>query len=132
MFRLQTSIIAGCLTMAICVLPTIIRTTEEASGSSGSYKEGAYTGSRKIPCYYGNCFALRYAGRIDMVILAMGRIVGESAALLFTSGLSYNMPSGFFSNYVQWTYTYIAFVSNSKRGGFSDALNVALQQLLFY
>ena len=43
-----------------------------------------------------SCLALS-AGVLTAVILAMGRIVGESAALLFTSGLSYNMPSGFFS-----------------------------------
>ncbi len=66
LFRLQTSIIAGCLTMAICVLPTIIRTTEEALlAVRVPIKKVLWHWGRKIPCYYGNCFALRYAGRID-------------------------------------------------------------------
>ncbi|QEY33641.1 phosphate ABC transporter permease PstA [Caproiciproducens galactitolivorans] len=98
LFRLQTSILAGCLTMSITVLPTIIRTTEEALLSvPDAYKEGAMAlGAGKLRVVMGMVLPCALPGVLTAVILAMGRIVGESAALLFTSGLSYNMPRGFF------------------------------------
>lgn len=97
MFRLQTSILAGCLTMTICILPTIIRTTEESLLSvPSSYKEGAMAlGAGKLRVIMGIVLPCAMPGVLTAVILAMGRIVGESAALLFTSGLAYNMPKGF-------------------------------------
>jgi len=98
LFRLQTSILAGCLTMSLCILPTIIRTTEESLLSVPSnYKEGAMAlGAGKLRVVMGIVLPCAMPGVLTAVILAMGRIVGESAALLFTSGLSYNMPKGFF------------------------------------
>ena len=99
LFRLETSILAGCLTMSICILPTIIRTTEESLLSVPSaYKEGAMAlGAGKLRVVMGIVLPCAMPGVLTAVILAMGRIVGESAALLFTSGLSYNMPRGFWS-----------------------------------
>lgn len=98
LFRLQTSILAGCLTMSITILPTIIRTTEESLLSvPEAYKEGAMAlGAGKLRIVMGIVLPCAMPGVLTAVILAMGRIVGESAALLFTSGLSYNMPRGFF------------------------------------
>lgn len=98
LFRLQTSILAGCLTMSITILPTIIRTTEESLLSvPDAYKEGAMAlGAGKLRVVMGIVLPCAMPGVLTAVILAMGRIVGESAALLFTSGLSYNMPRGFF------------------------------------
>ncbi|MCY1712803.1 phosphate ABC transporter permease PstA [Caproiciproducens galactitolivorans] len=98
LFRLQTSILAGCLTMSITILPTIIRTTEESLLSvPEAYKEGAMAlGAGKLRVVMGIVLPCAMPGVLTAVILAMGRIVGESAALLFTSGLSYNMPRGFF------------------------------------
>jgi len=97
MFRLGTSILAGCLTMTICILPTIIRTTEESLISvPSSYKEGAMAlGAGKLRVIVGIVLPCAMPGVLTAVILAMGRIVGESAALLYTSGLTYNMPKGF-------------------------------------
>jgi phosphate transport system permease protein len=97
LFRLQTSILAGCLTMTICILPTIIRTTEESLlAVPSSYKEGAMAlGAGKLRVIIGIVLPCAMPGVLTAVILAMGRIVGESAALLFTSGLAYNMPKGF-------------------------------------
>jgi len=99
LFRLQTSILAGCLTMSICILPTIIRTTEESLlAVPSAYKEGAMAlGAGKLRVVMGIVLPCAMPGVLTAVILAMGRIVGESAALLFTSGLSYNMPRGFWS-----------------------------------
>jgi phosphate transport system permease protein len=99
LFRLQTSILAGSLTMAISILPTIVRTTEESLlAVPESYKEGAMAiGAGKLRVVLGIVLPCAMPGVLTAEILAMGRIVGESAALLFTSGLSYNMPKGFIS-----------------------------------
>ncbi len=99
LFRLQTSILAGSLTMAICILPTIIRTTEESLLSvPSSYKEGAMAlGAGKLHVIGGIVLPCAMPGVLTGVILAVGRIVGESAALLFTSGLGFNMPNGGFA-----------------------------------
>ena len=94
LFRLNTSILAGCLTMTICILPTIVRTTEESLlAVPSSYKEGAMAlGAGKLRVVLGIVLPCAMPGVLTSVILAMGRIVGESAALLYTAGLSYYMP----------------------------------------
>lgn len=98
MFRMGTSILAGCLTMTLCILPTIVRTTEESLlAVPGSYKEGAMAlGAGKLRVILGIVLPCAIPGILTAIILAMGRIVGESAALLYTSGMSYNMPKDFF------------------------------------
>lgn len=95
-----TSIIAGCLTMTLCVLPTIIRTTEETLMSvPEGYKEGAIAlGVGKLRIIIDIVLPCSISGIITSVILAIGRILGESAALLYTSGMAYNMPKNFFSH----------------------------------
>ena len=82
----------------ICILPTIVRTTEESLlAVPGSYKEGAMAlGAGKLRVILGIVLPCAVPGILTAVILAMGRIVGESAALLYTSGMSYNMPKDFF------------------------------------
>lgn len=100
LLRLQTSILAGCLTMALCVLPIIIRTTEEALLSvPRAYRDGALAlGAGKLRVVLGIILPGALPGILTAVVLAMGRIVGESAALLFTAGMSYAMPQGIFSH----------------------------------
>lgn len=100
MLGMGTSILAGCLTMTICILPTIVRTTEESlMAVPESYKEGALAlGAGKLRVIMGIVLPCAMPGVLTAVILGMGRIVGESAALLFTSGLATNMPKGFFSH----------------------------------
>ncbi len=95
-----TSIIAGCLTMTLCVLPTIIRTTEETLMSvPDGYKEGAIAlGIGKLRIILDIILPCSISGIITSIILAIGRIIGESAALLYTSGMAYNMPKNFFSH----------------------------------
>ena len=94
MMGMGYSILAGCLTMSICILPTIVRTTEESLlAVPESYKEGALALGvlgMVLPC--------AMPGILTAVILGMGRIVGESAALLFTSGIATNMPDGVLSH----------------------------------
>lgn len=94
------SILTGSLTLALMVLPTIMRTSEEALlAVPSAYKEGALAlGAKKIRVVFGIVLPNAMSGILTSVILAMGRIVGESAALIFTSGLVYYMPDGVFSH----------------------------------
>lgn len=128
LFRLQTSILAGCLTMTLCVLPTIIRTTEEALlAVPASYREGAMAlGAGKFRVIVGIVLPCAMPGVLTAVILAMGRIVGESAALLFTSGVSYNMPSGPFSHIFESGRTLTLHLYQTAREASSeDAMHIA-------
>ena len=94
------SMLAGSLTLAIMVLPTIIRTTEEALlAVPQQYKEGALAlGSGRLRVIFRIILPSALPGILTAIILSMGRIVGESAALMFTSGLVANMPKGLFSH----------------------------------
>jgi len=97
LFQLKLSIISGSLTMMICILPTIVRTTEEALlAVPSSYKEGAMAlGTGKLRVTMGIILPCAMPGVLTGIILSMGRIVGETAALLFTVGVSGNaMPKG--------------------------------------
>lgn len=96
----QYSIISGALTLAIMVLPTIIRTTQEALKSvPDSYREGALgMGANKYNLVFTILVPCAMPGIITAVILSIGRIVGESAALIFTAGMGYSMPSGWFDH----------------------------------
>lgn len=128
LFRLQTSILAGCLTMSICILPTIIRTTEESLlAVPESFKEGAMAlGAGKLRVIMGIVLPCAMPGVLTAVILAMGRIVGESAALLFTSGLSYNMPRGFLQQIFSSGRTLTLHLYQTAREAASpDAMNIA-------
>ena len=100
MMGMGYSILAGCLTMTICILPTIVRTTEESLlAVPESYKEVALAlGAGKTRVVLGMVLPCAMPGILTAVILGMGRIVGESAALLFTSGIATNMPDGVLSH----------------------------------
>lgn len=100
LFGLGSSIIAGCLTMIICVLPGIIRTTEEALLTvPNSYKNGALAlGAGKFRTIFQIVLPCAVPGILTSVILAVGRIMGESAAFLLTIGTGTKMPSGLFSH----------------------------------
>lgn len=128
LFRLQISILAGCLTMTLCILPTIVRTTEESLLSvPPSYKEGAFAlGAGKLRVVMGIVLPCAMPGVLTAVILAMGRIVGESAALLFTSGLAYQMPRGFFQQIFSSGRTLTLHLYQTAREATSpDAMNIA-------
>lgn len=82
------SMICGILTISIMVLPTIIRTSEEAILSvDDMYREGSYgLGAGKLRTIFRIVLPSAAKGIISSFILATGRIVGETAALLFTLG----------------------------------------------
>ncbi len=84
----KLSILAGSFTLAIMVLPTIMRTTEEALLTvPDSYREGSYgLGAGKLRTIVRIILPSAIPGILAGVILAVGRIVGETAALIYTSG----------------------------------------------
>ena len=128
LFRLQVSILAGCLTMVICILPTIVRTTEESLLSvPSSYKEGALAlGAGKLRVIMGIVLPCAMPGVLTAIILAVGRIVGESAALLFTSGIGYSMPRGFFRQIMTSGRTLtLHLYQTAREASTPDAMNIA-------
>ena len=89
LLKLQTSLLAGSLTLVVMILPTIMRTTQEALKTVPlSYREGAQ-GLGATRWYLIRTLVLPSSidGIVTGCILAVGRIVGESAALLFTAGV---------------------------------------------
>ncbi|MDP4118917.1 MAG: phosphate ABC transporter permease PstA [Bacillota bacterium] len=89
------SLIAGALTLAIMVLPTIIRTTEEALiAVPDSYREGSFgLGAGKLRTIFIIIIPTAMPGILAGIILSIGRIVGETAALIFTAGTVAEVPS---------------------------------------
>ena len=100
---LQTSLLAGCLTMALCVLPMIIRTVEEALAAvPRELPEGALAlGAEKSTVIRTILLPGALPGILTSVTLAAGKITGESAVFLFTAGMSYKMPRGAFSHLME-------------------------------
>ncbi len=94
-FQLGYSILTGALTLTILVLPLVIRTTQEALKTvPDSYREGALgMGAGKWHMIRTIILPSSVNGIITAVILSIGRIVGESAALLYTAGSGTNMPT---------------------------------------
>lgn len=90
------SFIAGCLTLSIMILPLIIRTTEESLiAVPSSYREGAYgLGAGKMATVFKIVLPSAIPSILGGVILSIGRIVGETAALIFTAGTVAQIPTG--------------------------------------
>ena len=82
------SLAAGIITLAIMVLPVIVRTTEEALlAVPVSYREGSFgLGAGRLRTIFKLIVPSAMPGILSGVILAIGRIVGETAALIYTSG----------------------------------------------
>ena len=97
--RLGKTLIAGALTLVIMTLPTVIRTTQESLKTvPQSYREGSLgLGSGKWHMIRTVVLPSSIDGIVTGCILAIGRIVGESAVLLYTVGMSMSMQD-FFRN----------------------------------
>lgn len=97
---LSYSLISGSLTLAIMTLPFIIRTTQEALlDVPDSYREAALAmGSSKLFMIFKVVLPTAAAGILSGVILSIGRIVGESAALIYTLGSVAKIPDSFLSS----------------------------------
>ena len=89
------SLLAGAFTLAIMILPLIMRTTEEALLSvPDSYREGSFgLGAGKLRTVFYIGLPSAVPGILAGVILAIGRIVGETAALIYTAGSVAQVPS---------------------------------------
>lgn len=88
------SLLAGAFTVAIMVLPSIMRTTEEALKSvPDSFREGSFgLGAGKLRTVFRIVLPSAIPGILAGVILAIGRIVGETAALIYTAGTVAEIP----------------------------------------
>lgn len=95
----QYSILAGAATVAIMVLPTIMRTTEEALlAVPDSFREASLAlGAGKIRTIFKIVLPSAMPGILSGVIFAIGRMVGETAALLYTSGAVASVAKGVMS-----------------------------------
>lgn len=125
----KMSLLSGCLTLVIVILPTIIRTTQESLKTvPQSYREGALgLGATKwymirtivVPCSLD--------GIVTGCILAIGRIVGESAALLFTAGLAAGAVNSIFTAYSAsgGTLSVALYMYVSERGEFDIGFAIA-------
>ncbi|MDD7280497.1 phosphate ABC transporter permease PstA [Floccifex sp.] len=130
--RMGYSLLTGSLTLSLMILPLIVRNTQESLKTvPDSYRQGAIgLGAGKwymirtilIPC--------SLPGIITGVILSVGRIVGESAALLFTAGSAKILPKtvkGFFGKIFQsgGTMTIQLYLSATADGDFTTAFGIA-------
>lgn len=94
------SLLAGAFTLAIMILPLIMRTTEEALKSvPDTYREGSFgLGAGKLRTIFRIVLPSAVPGILAGVILAIGRIVGETAALMYTSGTVAEVPKNIMSS----------------------------------
>lgn len=99
-FKWGYSMLAGILTLAMMVLPTIIRTTEESLiAVPDLFREGSYgLGAGKLRTIFLIVLPSAVPRILSGVILAIGRIVGESAALIFTAGSMAAVPDSLFAS----------------------------------
>lgn len=97
---LGLSLLSGALTLSIMILPLIMRTTEEALRSvPDSYREGSFgLGAGKLRTVFSIVLPCAVPGILSGVILGIGRIVGESAALIFTAGTVAEIATSIFSS----------------------------------
>ncbi|KPK63812.1 phosphate ABC transporter permease [candidate division WOR_3 bacterium SM23_42] len=98
--NLGWSILSGGLTLAVMILPTIIRTSEEAiKAVPHTYREISYSlGGGKLDTILRVVLPSALPGILTGVILGVGRAVGETAAVIFTAGSSLGLPTSVFSS----------------------------------
>ena len=99
-FNIGYTLLGGVITLSIMVLPLIMRTTEEALiAVPNSFREGSYSlGAGKLRTIFKIVLPSSINGVFAGVILAIGRIVGETAALIFTSGMHSQVVEGVMSS----------------------------------
>lgn len=126
--KMQTSILAGAMTLVIMNLPTIMRTTQESLKTvPQSYREGAFgLGAGKWRVIRTVVLPSCVDGIMTGCILAIGRILGESAALLFTAGFAHTI-NGFIDGLGRAgaTLTVALYVYAKEQGKFEVAFAIA-------
>ena len=126
--NMKTSLMAGALTLVIMNLPTVMRTTQESLKTvPQSYREGAFgLGAGKWRVIRTVVLPGCVDGVVTGCILSVGRIIGESAALLFTAGFAHAL-NGFFSGLASSgaTLTVALYVYAKEQGEFGVAFAIA-------
>ena len=125
-----TSIIAGAFTLAIMTLPTVLRTTQESLKTvAPGLREGALAlGAGKWYMIRTVVLPSAVDGIVTGCILAIGRITGESAALLFTAGMANEVLSPFHAvkpGNAGSTLTVAMYMYAKERGEFGTAFSIA-------
>lgn len=94
------SLMAGAATVAIMILPTIMRTTEESLlAVPDSFREGSFgLGAGKLRTVFTIVLPSAMPGILSGIILATGRVVGETAALIYTAGTVAQVPANLFGS----------------------------------
>lgn len=94
------SLLAGAMTLAIMILPLIMRTTEEAMiAVPDGFREGSFAlGAGRLRTIFRIVLPSAVPGILAGIILAVGRIVGETAALIYTAGTVAKLPTSLFSS----------------------------------
>ncbi len=127
-FGMKTSLLAGAFTLVIMNLPTVMRTTQESLKTvPQSYRESAFgLGAGKWRVIYTVVLPGCIDGVITGCILSVGRILGESAALLFTAGFAHAL-NGFFEGLgsAGATLTVALYVYAKENGEFEIAFAIA-------
>ena len=126
--NMQTSLLAGALTLVIMNLPTIMRTTQESLKTvPQSYREGAFgLGAGRWRVIRTVVLPGCIDGVVTGCILSVGRILGESAALLFTAGFAHAL-NGFWQGLsgAGATLTVALYVYAKEQGEFTVAFAIA-------
>ena len=94
------SLLAGAFTLSIMILPLIMRTTEEAlKATPDTYREGSYgLGAGKLRTVFRIVLPSAMPGILAGIVLSVGRIVGETAALIYTAGTVAQIPDNIMSS----------------------------------
>lgn len=125
---LKTSLLAGALTLVMMNLPTVLRTTQESLKTVPmSYREGAFgLGAGRARMIFTVVLPNCVDGILTGCILTVGRILGESAALLFTAGVAHELH-GLFAGLTSSgsTLTVALYVYAKERGEFEVAFAIA-------
>lgn len=127
------SILAGVCTLSIMILPTIMRSTEEALISvPDGYREGSFAlGAGKFRTIGKIVLPTAMPGIMAAVILAIGRIVGESAALILTAGTVVGVPKDLFSSGATLSVFMYTLASEGLHFGEAYATAIVLMVVVF-
>jgi phosphate transport system permease protein len=130
LFALGTSLLSGALTLVVMTLPIVIRTTQESLKTvPNSYREGSLAmGASKWYMVRTVVLPSAVDGIVTGCILSIGRIVGESAGLLFTAGMAneiLNLVEAVSKNSSGATLTVSLYMYAKERGDFNTAFAIA-------
>lgn len=127
--KMGYSILCGSLTLTLMILPIIIRTTTESLKTvPKGYRDGAIgMGSTKWHMIRTIILPSARPGIVTGIILSMGRIIGESAALLFTAGSAFLLPKGLFSHiFTSGGSLTIQMYLNMSKADYTNAFGIGL------